>query len=180
MFGNAIATEKIKLKESILIDGRYIDSVFKKTIKELPYCVPNYPSLEWFKGSVIYTVVMTYIIPLTIIILCYMRVILRIMKKSNDNIWENQTASIHFTSTKRSNNKQNGCSSSSNNNHNEMNNNSSNNNNNSLCHNDHSDDVYEIQLARLTVNKNNININNSDYEDTDDESFKRSKNKVIK
>ena len=102
---NETTSEIIKLKEPIIINNRYINATLKKTYTTECLCYPNFPSEKWVKGYTIYTVTVTYVIPLTIIILCYMKIIMKIVKKSNDSIFENQIASVNFTSFRSKNYK---------------------------------------------------------------------------
>ncbi len=107
---NEPTNEIIILKEPILINDKYVNTIVKQTITTVRLCYAEFPNKNWVKRSTIYTVIVTYVIPLTIIILCYMKIIMRIIKKSNDNIWENQTNSKNFTSfhSKKQKNNYNG------------------------------------------------------------------------
>lgn len=51
------------------------------------HCIAKFPSKKWEQLIAIYTVIMSYVLPLTTILFCYIRMIIKFVKKSSDNMW---------------------------------------------------------------------------------------------
>lgn len=53
-------------------------------LSNVTYCISKFPEIEIEIGLTLYTVLISYVLPLTTIIFCYMRMIIKIYSKSND------------------------------------------------------------------------------------------------
>lgn len=57
------------------------------TSKNITYCTANFPSYEIEAMTTIYTVIISYVLPLMTIIFCYAKMIIKIIKKSKEQIF---------------------------------------------------------------------------------------------
>jgi KISS1 receptor len=68
------------------------------------HCIAKFPSKKWEQLIAIYTVIMSYVLPLTTILFCYIRMIIKFVKKSSDNMWNTPglQSSVSYSTNNRS------------------------------------------------------------------------------